>query len=414
MMLEILGICLFGIVIGVFAGIIPGMHINTLLPFILFLGFWFKMAPHYVAILIVSTSVTEIFVNFISSIFIGAPEANTALSVLPGHKLLLEGRGYEAIKLTVIGGIGGLILTLAIISIFSLWFKALYKFSRAFIHWVIMGFVIFMIVSERKLRKILFASLIFLISGIFGFICLNSSLVSQENVLFPILTGFFGLSTLIISVSETSKIPKQEDDNKLKISKKEIAKSMFLGSVAGIFAGFLPAVGISEVASIAQYIGKMSEARSFLITLSGINIGNEVFSLISLYLVSNPRSGPSVALQRILGEINFFEVILFIGIICFSSGIAALLTLFLGKKIPKYLEKINYRILCLVMIIFLIFMIFLLTGIFGLLIAFTSTSIGLLCNYLKVRRSHCMGCLLFASILFFSGLDSTLASFLSL
>ncbi|MEM5791123.1 MAG: tripartite tricarboxylate transporter permease [Candidatus Aenigmatarchaeota archaeon] len=413
-MIEILAICLFGILIGLFAGIVPGMHINTLLPFILFLAFYFKISSHYLAVLIVSIAVTEIFINFISSIFIGAPEADTALSVLPGHRLLLEGRGYEAIKLTVVGGIGGLILTLVIISVFSSWFKVFYENSRSFIHWIIIAFVIFMILSERKVRKILSSSLIFFLSGFLGFISLNSYLVNQQNILFPILTGLFGLPTLLISISETNRIPKQEDDAKLKISRKEIIKAVSLGSVAGILVGFLPAVGISEAATLVQYIGGARDARSFLITISGINIGNEVFSLISLYLVSNPRSGPSVAIQRILGEISFFEVLLFIGAICFSSGIAAALTLFLGRKIPKYLEKISYRILCLSVITFLIFMIFMLTGIFGLLIAFTSASIGLLCNYLKTKRSHCMGCLLFPSILFFSGLNYTMISFLGL
>jgi len=37
------------------------------------------------------------------SIFLGAPEADTALAVLPGHALLMEGRGEEAVRLSAIG-----------------------------------------------------------------------------------------------------------------------------------------------------------------------------------------------------------------------------------------------------------------------------------------------------------------------
>ena len=103
MILEILSFSLFGILIGVFAGIIPGMHINVLLPLLLSFPLLIKIEPYYLVALIVSAALTEIFVNFISSIFVGAPDSSTALSVLPGHKILLEGRGYEAIKLTVIG-----------------------------------------------------------------------------------------------------------------------------------------------------------------------------------------------------------------------------------------------------------------------------------------------------------------------
>ena len=406
-------ICLAGILIGAFCGLVPGMHINTLLPLMIFLGNSLKLSSYELCVLLVSTAVTEIFVNFISSIFIGAPEEGTSLSVLPGHRLLLEGRGYEAIKLTVIGGIFGLILTLSLIFSISQAFKVLYKVSRPFIHLVIIFFVIFMLASERNVRKILAATLIFFLSGLLGLICLYSS-INQQNILFPILTGFFGLPTLLISVSECVRIPPQDYKGEIKISKKEIIKSVFLGSISGLIVGFLPAIGISEAATFVSLLSGLKDARNFLITISGINIGNEVFSLMSLFLVGNPRSGVSVAIQRILGRISLTETFLLIGAICFSSGIAALLTLFLGKKIPKYLERINYKLLCSLTIIFIILAIFLLTGPLGLLIVFTSTSIGLLCNYLKVKRSHCMGCLILPSILFFSGLVQEAIIFLKI
>ena len=165
---------------------------------------------------------------------------------------------------------------------------------------------------------------------------------------------------------------------------------------------------------MVQYIGGMGESRSFLVTLSGINVSNEAFSLISLFLVNNPRSGASVAIQRILTELTFYDVLLLVGVICFVSGIAAFLTMFLGKRIPKFLAKLNYKYLSLSVIAFVLIMIFLLTGVYGLLIAFTSSSIGLLCAFLDIRRSHCMGCLLIPSILFFSGLNGVVLSILGI
>jgi putative membrane protein len=411
MILEILLFSFLGILIGLIAGIVPGMHINTLLPFLLSLAALVNFEPYYLVTLIASIAITEIFVNFISSIFIGAPDSSTALSVLPGHRLLLEGRGYEAIKLTVIGGMGALILSLAIVSILSQFFKIFYELSRPYIHWLLIAVLIFMIATEKKLKKIFSAVLIIILSGFLGIVVLNSAF-TNSNVLFPTLTGFFGLPTLITSIFEKARIPKQENDERLKISGKEIVKSIVLGSIAGIIVGFLPSIGISEAAIIVQYFGRANDARNFLITLSGINVGNEIFSLISLYLVNNPRSGASVAIQKIFPSLTFYDVLLIIGVICFSSGFAAVLTLYLGKKIPKYLEKINYTLLCTSVIIFILGMIFLLTGTLGLLIAFTSTSIGLLCINLKVRRSHCIGCLLIPSIFFFSGLTPLANSFL--
>src|SRR3989338_6918017 len=59
--------------------------------------------PLSLALFIVAMSITHTFLDAIPSIFLGAPDPGMELSVLPGHKLLLEGRGYEAVFLTVIG-----------------------------------------------------------------------------------------------------------------------------------------------------------------------------------------------------------------------------------------------------------------------------------------------------------------------
>ncbi|MEM5794546.1 MAG: tripartite tricarboxylate transporter permease [Candidatus Aenigmatarchaeota archaeon] len=413
MIFETLIFCLIGIAFGIFCGLVPGFHVNLIVPIILSFSFLVQN-PYFLAVLIVSTSISEIFMNFIPSIFLGAPDEDTSLSVLPGHRLLLEGRGYEAIKLTVLGGILSLILSLAFILAFGNVFVYLYEISRPYVHYLIAFVVILMVASEKKLKKIFYAILIIFLSGFLGIITLNSSLVSQQNVLFPILTGLFGLSTLILSLTERAFIPKQEEDSKLKIGNFQIIKSVILGCFAGIIVGLLPAIGVSQAATLVQYLGKASDARSFLITVSGINVGNEIFSLVNLFLVGNPRSGSSVAVQRVLTELNFYDIVYLIGSVCFSAGIASALTLFLGKKISKFLEKLNYRKLCIFILIFISTIIFLITGIFGLLIAFVSTSIGLLCALLEIKRSHCMGCLLIPSILYFSGLNCTVLSFLGI
>jgi putative membrane protein len=388
------------------------MHVNTLLPLILSFSAFLNLTSYQLAVLIVSTAMSEIFFNFIPSIFIGAPEESTALSVLPGHRLLLEGRGYEAIKLTVIGGIGSLIFGLILITLLSPYFSSFYRLTRPYIHFAIISVIFFMIFSERKPRKILSAAFIILLSGIFGLIVLNSQILPQQQLLFPVLTGMFGLSTLLISYSETSHLPEQKEDFSLKISTKEILKSIFLGSMAGIIVGFLPAIGISEAAVMVQYLAGTRDARSFLVTLSGINVGNEVFSLISLYLVSNPRSGSSVAIQQILTELSFYDVLLLVGVICFVSGISAMLTLYLGKQIPKFLVKLDYKTLTLSVISFICVMVFIWTGTTGMIVLLISTTIGLLCAHLEVRRSHCMGVLLIPSICFFAGINPLVISML--
>jgi putative membrane protein len=411
MILETILFSLFGLVLGVILGLLPGLHSNNVLPLLLTIGLLFP-SPYYLAVLIVSIAIAQVFTSFIPSIFLGAPEADTSLSVLPGHRLLFEGNGYEAVKLTVIGGVGALITSLIIVSLFANYFVMLYDISRPYVQYLIAGVILFMIISEKKMKSILSALLVFSLSGLFGILVLNSSLVSQQNALFPTLSGLFGISSLIVSISQKSKIPDQKEDSKLNISKINLIKSIVLGAVAGVIVGFLPALGVSQAATMVQYLGGMGEARAFLVSLSGINVANEVFSLNSLYLVNNPRSGSSVAIAKILGNLTFNDILLFIGVILFISGISAALTLYLGKKIPKFLAKLDYKKISLTITVFMFVMIFLLTGVYGLLITFTATAIGLLCAYLEVRRSHCMGVLLLPTFLFFAGLNPLVISFL--
>lgn len=309
---------------------------------------------------------------------------------------------------------GCLIVSLILITVFAGSFQYLYEVSRPYIHYLIILVIAFMVLSEKDVKKMLSALSILLLSGFLGVLVLNSSIVNQQESLFPTLTGLFGLSTVIVSVSQRTKIPEQTEDPKLKISRTDLFRSVILGSLAGLFAGFLPAIGISQAATIVQYLGGMRGARSFLVSVSGVNVANDVFSLISLYLVHNPRSGASVAIQRLLTELTFFDVMYLMGVILFTSGIGAIITLYLGKKIPKYLEKVNYRKLSLSVIAFLSFMVFLITGPFGLLIAFTSTSIGLSSAHLGIRRSHCMGVLLLPTLFFFAGLNTTILGILGI
>lgn len=103
--MELFVLILAGCIAGVFTGLIPGIHMNTVS-----LSLVYVMADRSELIFfIIPMSVVHTFVDFIPSVFFGAPEAENFLSVLPGHKMLLEGKGITAIKITVFGGlIGGI------------------------------------------------------------------------------------------------------------------------------------------------------------------------------------------------------------------------------------------------------------------------------------------------------------------
>ncbi len=103
-LLELFVVSFLGIVVGIITGLAPGVHINlisvllfSVSPFLL----GYTSALH-LAIFIVAVAVTHAFLDALPSIFLGAPEEATALAVLPGHRMLLEGKGYEAVFLIVL------------------------------------------------------------------------------------------------------------------------------------------------------------------------------------------------------------------------------------------------------------------------------------------------------------------------
>jgi len=95
--LELILALFLGILAGTFTGLSPGIHINLVstilvssLPFLSFLPLI------SLVVFIVSMSITHTFIDFIPSIYFGAPEEDNFLSVLPGHKMLNQGKAHEA------------------------------------------------------------------------------------------------------------------------------------------------------------------------------------------------------------------------------------------------------------------------------------------------------------------------------
>jgi putative membrane protein len=392
-MLQLLSALLVGTVIGAVAGLLPGLHPNNTIPVILGLSLFFD--PLSIGIVLLVSGIVNCFVNFIPSILLGAPEDSTALGVLPGHKLLLQGRGLEAIKLCVIGSLGGVIFSILSLPLFALLIPPLYKLVRPYVHWLLIVVIGYLILTERK--KV-FALAVFTLSGILGVIVLDNF---SDSALFPLLTGLFGLPMLLISVFQKTRFPERFDLEEEGLSKSKLISSIGIGSLAGILAGLLPGIGATQSTILTQQIfNRKDDDRSFLVSIGAITTSDIVYSILALFLIGNPRSGIAVGISKVL-RVSVHEIIIFITTIIISSGLATYLTLKLTGISLKFLRRINYQRMCLLVILFLFVLTFLFSGLEGLFILWISTSIGLIPNLLGIRRSHAMGCLLVPTIIFF-------------
>ena len=397
MLLEISLAIVAGILAGVFAGLLPGIHPNLIAVLVSSSSIFLLnyMQSLTLAIFITSLAISNVFISIIPSIFLGAPDAETALSILPGHKMLLQGRGYEAIAISTIGALAGIILAIVSTPLIILLTKFLYSITSSIIGYILIIICIWLILKDNHSK--LFALILFILSGCLGLAALNS--IAKEP-LFPLLSGLFGTSSLLLSLKSKTTIPFQEITYPI-IKKSKGILTIILASLAGCIACILPGLGTSQIAALSSSFTRKIKGKYFLLMLGALNSVNIVVSFIALYAINRSRNGAVLAISRIIDKIGQKELILFLASTLVVAGISTILTLKISKVFSKIIEKINYEKLCIFTLLFITVLVFLISSWFGILILAVSTALGILPQLKGTNRNHLMGCLLVPIILFF-------------
>ena len=408
MIIEFFMALILGVLVGTITGLTPGIHINLvaiiLLSFSVYLLNFPLITPIILVIFIVSMAITHTFLDFIPSIFLGAPDEDSFLSILPGHQMLLKGRAYYAIVYTLYGGLAALIIILLFTPIFIYVLPLIYPYFQK-IMWIVLTLVSFLLIKSEPNKKIL-ALIIFLMAGFLGIASLNLNI---KEPLLPLLTGLFGASNLLISIRQNTKIPPQKifPLKNIKIPKSSIAKTSLASIISAPFTAFLPGLGASEAAIIGQRALNIEDDREFLFLLGAISTIVMGLSFIALYSIQKTRTGAAVAVSKLLPEPTINNLFLILSTIIISGLIAFQLAIFISKIVSKNIHKIKYSrlsyiILTILLLIVFIFSDFTFQGkIISLLILLVSTSLGIFTILSGVRRMHLMGCLLIPTILFY-------------
>lgn len=395
MIVELIFAIILGMLFGTFTGLFPGIHINLVGAFLITLSYSLssEFSMIYFVVFISALAITHTFVDFIPSIFLGCPDTDTELSILPGHEMLKQGKGYEAVIRTAYGGISGAILLIILAFPLSLLLSKIYPSIQRIIPYILILVCVIMIASEKNKFQ---AFLALVLTGVLGTFVLDLNL---KEPLLPLLSGLFGSSMLILSIKQKTKIPPQETTFK-KIKLKNMLRPLSGAIVASPLCGFLPGLGGGQAAIIGNQISKTNE-KDFLILLGTVNVLVMGLSFVSLYSISKTRTGAAAAIQSLLGQINASSLILIL-FVCLISGI---ISFFLVKKLSriflKYIEKINYNKLSKGIIFFLAVLILLISGIVGFLVFVLSTAVGLYCIQLNIKKTQMMGCLLIPTILLY-------------
>jgi putative membrane protein len=407
---------LVGFFAGICSGLVPGLHVNTFAALLLALTpglLDWGLQPYQLAGLVLSASISQTFLDVIPAVFIGAPDADTVLAVLPGHTLVLEGRGMEAIRLSALGSAGSILVAMLLILPLSTLFNLYYDDLKRSFGLVLVGIVILMFFREKgpmiegqgslvhwKYKALGLA--LFLTSGILGSFAFQhqdlawSPFGFEPQVLLPLLSGLFGASFLVISLSSEAEIPPQEDAP-IQMDLKSLARSILMGGIAGSLIAWFPGVS-PAVATMVTRLGAPTTPKEFLVSIAGVNSANAVFSLVALYVMGQPRSGAAAAIKELV-SLDKGLMTLMIVILLAVAALSYVATLEIGRRAAKVISRINYQALCIAVLVGLTTMSLVFTGPFGGFLFFLSTVVGLIAPLSGVHKTHAMGVLMLPLLL---------------
>lgn len=375
---------LLGALLGTITGLIPGLHSNNITYLLGVAGFFKNEFGYFV----ISMVITQSFVSFIPAVFLGAPQTDTFEGVLPGHLLFIQGRGFEAINLTIFGGLISVIFSIIFIPIFE---QFLIKNSDKIIYFIpiVLIFSSFvLILTEKDNKKKIFALFVFLAAGTQG--------ILFRDQIFPLITGFFGISTLIYSNKNNNLIKQKE---KIKIGKDKIFDGI-TGLIGGAIVSIFPGIGNNLAAGIIKLFRNKITPEKYLVILGSINTSNFLFSIPVLFTINRARNGAAIYLQNnfIFTENTYF---LSIFTIIISAGIAGIITIMLSKLFCEKFYKINLKKTSYLVIGFLVILVIFFNGIVGFFALLFSTALGLFTINKKIKRSNCLGALILPALFFY-------------
>lgn len=435
--------CLLGVLTGIATGLLPGLHVNNIALILLSLSGVFVSAFSFlsgmgfssdfifllISVYIISCSLSHTFLDCIPSTFLGAPDPDTALSVLPAHSLLMEGKGFEAVSLSALGSFGAVLFCFLLLVPIRFIIGSpvfFYETLREIMLFVLLAVSILMICTEKSkiqcfgLKRywpsifgMFFALFVFLLSGFFGFVVfemvVESPIGLESPVLFPALAGLFGMPTLVTSLMTSPIIPEQKicDTVLDRGTKKSSFLSVITGSLGGILVSIIPGITSATGTVISMNVRGESDKRQTIITLSAVNTACAFFVVVMMFVILRSRSGAALAVMEIIAIEEWSDVLIpqylcyLLIAVLLAGTFSYFLTLKIGKIFAKKFANVPYTLIVKLTISMVVVLVFLFTGFMGLIVLLFATFIGLLPVEFGVRRSHCMGILLIPIIFYF-------------
>ncbi len=403
-----LGYAAVGVALGTLSGLTPGLHANTLALLLAAAAPSLPGPPRLVAAAMLAAGVVHTFLDVVPSLALGVPDAAMAASALPGHRLVLAGRGREALRLSALGSGLAVAAALPLAVPVTLAMLRAYPVVRAWLPAVLAAVGGVLLATEPTRRAAAGGALSFAASAALGSVVLDlspSAPVAAGGVLTPTFAGLFGAPVLLDALGGSGVPP--QGDARVTTPPRTLARLAGAGTLAGALVGYLPGVSsaVASVLALAAVPGsdtgeRRGDGRAFVVATSGANTANTVFALFALAALGVPRTGVMVAVSRAgaapaadatAGTVASLAPLLAAAVVGAAAG--AVLVVRAGDPYLRLVGRVDPRRLVVGVLALLACLSWLFAGVVGVGILVAATAVGLLPPRLGTRRVHLMGVL---------------------
>ena len=381
-----------GIVLGTLSGLVPGLHANNFA--LLLAGFApsIPAAPQFVGAAMLAAGVTHTFLDIVPALALGVPDPAMAPTALPGHKLVLQGRGREALRLSALGSALAVAFAVPLAVPVTALMQRVYPTVMAHLTLVLGTVSLLLVLTERTMVARLGAALALAASGLLGVLTLDvpaRGLLPAGDMLAPLFAGLFG-APILLEALRGGGVPPQSD-SRVTTSRRFVLSIGLVGTLAGALVGYLPAVSSAIAAAGALVVLPHRGPRAFVVATSGVNTANTIFALFALVALGSPRTGVLVALERANVPHNLPLLLCAVGI---AAAAGFVLVVAIGDTYLDVVGNLDNTVLSVGVLALLCVLVAAFAGLRGVGIFAVSALVGLLPARFGARRTTCMGVLL--------------------
>jgi len=381
-----------GIALGTVSGLVPGLHANNFALLLAAVAPSVPGPPEYVGAAMLAAGVVHTFLDVVPALALGVPDPAMAATALPGHRLVLRGRGREALRLSALGSVLAVAFAVPLALPVTAAMERLYPTIRAHLSLVLGSVAVLLVLTERTHLSRVGATLALCGSGALGLVALDMparGLLPAGEMLAPLFAGLFGAPVLVEALGGEG-VPPQADPA-ITTSRRFVGGVALVGTLAGAVVGYLPGISSAIAATGALVVLPARGPRAFLVATSGVNTANTIFALFALVALGNPRTGVLVALE----DAGVPVVLpLFLTSIAVAAGAAFVLVVLVGDRYLTAVGNADNTRLSLGVLALLAVLVVAIAGPLGLLVFAVSALVGLIPAQFGAKRANLMGVLL--------------------